>query len=207
MVHPPPFIRKLRTSVASWGALEYAYATVFWAMFALPLYKAGWGLWSFVIVPAALVVLLPVAWVLMRATAPFLPAAPALTHRRSHFIHFFTRTEGQERGGTLSFVAGKGSGTWTTKEGDSSGTLDIVLSEDDFRSLWNSARWMKELRQFEPASGDSARDAHTNYVVAILFTEHGQTYSSTYLIPHDCTSPKVVDWINAICLTHPIPAI
>ncbi len=198
------FTSKLRESFSQWGLIHYAYGLVLWAMLSLPLYYFGWGIWSLLALPLFLALVLAGIYAADYCTTRFLPSAPALTSRRSHFIHFSTHIDSQERQGSLSFIEGIGRGTWTTEDGGSSGTLEVALSESDFRELWNTARWLKELKQFEPAKPDVRLDFRSNYVVAIQFTDNGQSYSTTYLIPHDCQVPKVADWVNSICLTHPL---
>lgn len=129
-----------------------------------------------------------------------LPRVPSLSGRRSHVIEFATRLYPQEHHGTLTFNAGQARATWTVHSDGASSTADRPITDAEFRTLWNTARFLHRLQPFDITGSVQELDTSRNFLVSMASTEGTETVLSTYLIPHDCPDAKVAAWVERLWL-------
>lgn len=189
--------RAFRASIAHWGVTEYGLLLTIWCAMSAPFYLWGWGIFSVLGLPAFLGSILGLTYVAKR----YMPRAPALSSHRDHVITLAASVQSQLYQGALSYTEGIPRGTWIVDMGSSRTATDAVISEQGFRALWDTGRLLPKLREFKVATALQDTDTLHNFLVSIAFTDAGQTYQATYVIPRDCKAPKVRAWVQAILLT------
>lgn len=129
-----------------------------------------------------------------------IPRVPSISGKRSQVIEFVTRLYPQEHHGRLSFSAGQARATWTVHSNGASSTADRPITDTEFRSLWNAARFLHQLQPFDITGSVQELDTSRNFLVSMASTAGGETVLSTYLIPHDCQVVKVAAWVERLWL-------
>jgi hypothetical protein len=184
-------LQAFRKAIAHWGWREYLYLLAFWAMTVIAPYIYGWGTFSFFILPFMLALIPILTYVIVRV----LPHGPKFSPHRKHVIEFYTIIEGRELHGKISHIDGFGRVMWLITE-EMQNTVDAPLTDGAFRVLWNSLRLIGSLQNYTTNAPVESFDLTSNYFIGIGFTDQGQTYMGKYLIPHDCKSKKIMNWIK-----------
>lgn len=180
-------LRRLLVLLVCWGAI---WGLAYW--------RNGQGLpWI------GLPIFIASVFLFTLAAKRLIPWGPALSAKRTHGIRFSTLLDGRELDARFSYAAGVPAAAWTIAHDGHSETIEAGLSEADFKALWDEVRRPVRLRGFELTNPDLQTDLSQYHLVALTFTDIGQTFGAWYAIPHDCPPGPVRDWVERVLALRP----
>jgi len=100
--------------------------------------------------------------------------------------------------GTFSLIDGKIGATWSVDEGGKKNSQDLAMTEDTFRSVWDSLNDIPDFKAGVVLDPNQQLDTSTHHVIGIVFSIGGQKGMRTHMIPADTASPSFKVWLSKI---------
>jgi hypothetical protein len=113
-------------------------------------------------------------------------------------LDFFTQRGDESLHGTLSLIDGTPKSTWTSQAPRGKKTYDTAVTETQFRSTWDRIFRLAKLNDFAVKHPDTKMSFTDHYVIAVVYSFPGGQGQRNYLIPYDCKSEEVANWVAAI---------
>jgi hypothetical protein len=132
-----------------------------------------------------------------QATTPP-PATPAKDILVIDYAH---ESSGVFHHGTLTLFDGKVGATWTLDDKGQKKTQSLTMTEETFKSLWNSVNDITDFRTGAVTSPEQQLDPVSHHIVGLIFSKDGQKGVRTHMIPVSGASPAFRDWIVKIGYT------
>jgi len=100
--------------------------------------------------------------------------------------------------GTLTFVDNMVGVIWTTEGPDGKKTQSAPITEDAFRTVWESFNKIEDFRNGIVKDEKTQLDFRGHHVIGITFKVGGQTGLKAYMIPNGSASPEFKKWLEQI---------
>ena len=103
--------------------------------------------------------------------------------------------------GTFSLIDGKVGATWTVDDGKGKKSQDITMTDQAFKSIWDSVADISDFKAGAIKDPNQQMDPSTAHVIGVISNLGGQQRMQTYLIPSAAASPAFRDWLSKIGYT------
>jgi len=105
--------------------------------------------------------------------------------------------------GTLTFVDNQVGVTWTTDGPNGKKSQSVAMTEDTFRSVWESFNSIADFRNGLVKDEKAQLDFRGCHVIGITFKVGAQTGIKAYMVPSAGISPEFKKWLEQIGYTGP----
>lgn len=116
-------------------------------------------------------------------------------------IDYAHESDGVFHHGTVSLIDGKVGATWTVDDKGQKRSQDIAMSEETFRTIWDSLNDIPDFQAGAVKEPSQQLDPSTHHVVGIVFSIGGQQGMRTHMIPSASASSAFKEWLSRIGYT------
>jgi hypothetical protein len=124
-------------------------------------------------------------------------SSPAIT--KDYFaIDYSHEVAGVFYHGTLTFVDNTVGVIWTTEDQNGKKTQSVPMTEDTFRTVWESFNKIEDFRNGLVKDEKTQLDFRACHVIGISFKVGAQTGLKAYMVPGTGISPEFKKWLEEI---------
>lgn len=116
-------------------------------------------------------------------------------------IDYAHESSGVFHHGTLTLIDGKVGATWTLDDKGQKKSQSLTMTEETFRSLWDSAKEIADFKTGAVTSPEQQLDPVSHHIVGLIFSLDGQKGVRTHMIPTSGVSPAFREWLTKIGYT------
>jgi len=113
-------------------------------------------------------------------------------------IDYAHESDGVFLHGTFSLIGDKVRATWTIDKHGNKKSLDVAMTEETFRGIWDAFNDVPDFKAGMVKDQDQKLDWRTHHVVGIVFNIEGQEGMRTYMIPAKGSSAAFKDWLTKL---------
>jgi hypothetical protein len=125
-------------------------------------------------------------------------AAPA---KDAQVIDYAHESGGIFYHGTFSLIGGQVGATWTIDDGHEKKSQEMSMTEQTFRSIWDSVKEISDFKAGAAKDPDQQLDPSVGHVVGVISSIGGKQNAQAYMIPSASASPAFRDWLSKIGYT------
>src|SRR6266498_2890728 len=105
------------------------------------------------------------------------PESPptAATAKDMFMIDYAHESRGVFHHGTFSLIGGKVGATWTVDEGGKMKSQDLAMTEETFRTVWDSLNDIPDFKTGAVKDPNQQLDTSSHHIVGIVFSVGGQS--------------------------------